>query len=84
MRINSTYPFCTSTWSQRAACVSLLIVLSSPCLAQKPTTLRRIEFVGLKKMTVPQAIEASGLKVGDPFNPEIGRASCRERVSSVV
>jgi outer membrane protein assembly factor BamA len=82
MRINSSYPFSTSTWGQLAAFVSLLIVLSSPCLAQKPTTLRRIEFVGLKRMTVPQAIEASGLKVGEPFTPEIVDAAADKLMQS--
>lgn len=66
------------TW----ALVSLLILIGSPCLAQQPTILRRIEFVGLRKMTVPQAIEASGLKVGDPFSPAIVDAAADKLMQS--
>jgi len=50
--------------------LTLLFVLSSPCAAQQPVTLRRIEFVGLKKLTGDQALKASGLKVGDPATRE--------------
>ncbi|MDX6443560.1 MAG: hypothetical protein QOH71_634 [Blastocatellia bacterium] len=62
--------------------MTLLILMSSPCLAQKPATLRRIEFVGLKKMTAVQAIESSGLKVGDPFTPEIVDAAAEKLMQS--
>jgi outer membrane protein assembly factor BamA len=58
------------------------MLLSSPGLAQKPATLRRIEFVGLKKMTAVQAIETSGLKVGDPFTPEIADAASEKLMQS--
>src|SRR5438046_2828732 len=57
MRKHRNHRFNVRAW----ALVSLLIVIGSPCLAQQPTILRRIEFVGLRKMTVPQAVEASGL-----------------------
>jgi outer membrane protein assembly factor BamA len=60
----------------------LLILLSSPGLAQKPATLRRIEFVGLKKMTPAQAIETSGLKIGDSFTPEIVDAAAEKLMQS--
>src|ERR1700720_75644 len=48
----------------------LLFIASTPCLAQQTLTLRKIEFVGLKKLTPPQAIEASGLKIGDSVTRE--------------
>jgi outer membrane protein assembly factor BamA len=60
----------------------LLVLLSSPGLAQKPATLRRIEFVGLKKVTPPQATETSGLKVGDLFTPEIVDAAAEKLMQS--
>lgn len=69
-------------FSFSALLVSLLIAVGPPCLAQQTTILRRIEFVGLKKMTVPQAIEASGLKVGDPFNPQIIDAAAEKLMQS--
>jgi outer membrane protein assembly factor BamA len=48
----------------------LCLLLSSVCLAQNPVTLRRIEFIGLKKLTSQQVLEASGLKVGDRVSPQ--------------
>ena len=80
MRNKSNYMFSLRTWGP--ALVILVIAMSSPCLAQKPTTLRRIEFVGLRKMTPAQAIEASGLKVGDPFTPEIVDAAADKLMQS--
>jgi outer membrane protein assembly factor BamA len=62
--------------------MSLLILISSPCLAQQQTILRRIEVVGLRKMTAPQAIEASGLKIGDPFTPAIVDAAAEKLMQS--
>jgi outer membrane protein assembly factor BamA len=62
--------------------LGLVLLGPPPCLAQKPATLRRIEFVGLRKMTAPQAIEASGLKVGDPFTPEIVDAAAEKLMQS--
>ncbi|HMJ24592.1 MAG TPA: POTRA domain-containing protein [Pyrinomonadaceae bacterium] len=86
MKENSSHPFSSRAWSKRAALpgilTTFLILLSSPCLAQKPPTLRRIEFVGLRKMTALQAIEASGLKVGDPFTPEIVDAAADKLMQS--
>jgi outer membrane protein assembly factor BamA len=59
---------------QRLAFVPLVLVLllvaSSPCPARQALTLRRIEFVGLKRLSPQQVIEASGLKVGDKVNQE--------------
>ncbi len=80
MRKQHNQPFSTLTWGPVLLC--LLIVISSPCSAQNQTTLRRIEFVGLKKMTVPQAIKASGLKVGDPFSPAIADAAADKLMQS--
>ena len=45
--------------------LALLLVSGSPCHAQQQVTLRKIEFVGLKRLTPQQVIDASGLKVGD-------------------
>jgi len=45
--------------------LALLLVSGSPCRAQQPVTLRRIEFSGLKRLPPQQVIDASGLKVGD-------------------
>jgi outer membrane protein insertion porin family len=42
-----------------------LLVSGSPCRAQQQVTLRKVEFVGLKRLTPQQVIDASGLKVGD-------------------
>ena len=50
--------------------LALLLVSSAPGRAQQPVTLRRIEFVGLKKLTGQQALDASGLKVGDNASRE--------------
>ncbi|MDX6383230.1 MAG: hypothetical protein QOK48_803 [Blastocatellia bacterium] len=78
IRMHSKLKFSART----SALMSLLIVISSPCLAQQPTILRRIEFVGLRKMTAPQALEASGLKVGDPFSPAIVDAAADKLMQS--
>ncbi len=51
--------------------LALLFGSGSVCAAQQPVTLRRIEFVGLKKLTQQQALDASGLKVGDVASPAI-------------
>lgn len=45
--------------------MTLLFIFAPPCQAQQQVTLRRIEFVGLKRLSPQQVIEASGLKVGD-------------------
>lgn len=45
--------------------MTLLFISASPCHAQQQVTLRRIEFVGLKRLSPQQVIEASGLRVGD-------------------
>jgi len=44
--------------------------------------LRRLEFVGLKKMTEQQAVNASGLKIGDPINPQIIDAAAEKLMQS--
>src|SRR5882672_6242147 len=62
--------------------LTLLFGLSSDGLAQKQTTLRRIEFVGLKKLTGQQVIDASGLKVGDPINPDVIDAAAEKLMQS--
>lgn len=45
--------------------VMTLLFVSAPCHAQQQVTLRKIEFIGLKRLTPQQVIDASGLKVGD-------------------
>jgi outer membrane protein assembly factor BamA len=50
--------------------------------AQKQVTLRKVEFVGLKKLTGQQVIEASGLKVGDQISPEIIDAAADKLIQS--
>lgn len=82
MRKHYNRLFSALTWGPLLLCS--LILMSSPCPAQNQTILRRIEFVGLKKMTVPQAIEASGLKVGDPFTPAIVDAAADKLMQSGV
>ena len=75
MRNTSSYHFNVRPWARSVAFVPVLLTLllapSSPCFAQKPTTLRRIEIVGLKKLSSEQVIAASGLKLGDPISPQI-------------
>jgi outer membrane protein assembly factor BamA len=62
--------------------LTLLLALSSDGLAQKQVTLRRIEFVGLKKLTGQQVIDASGLKVGDAINPDVIDAAAEKLMQS--
>ena len=66
--------------------VPLLLVLllgsSSMSSAQQALTLRRIEFVGLKRLSPPQVIEASGLKVGDKVDRERIDAAAAKLVQS--
>ena len=64
------------------ALLTLLFVLSSDGLAQQSVTLRRIEFVGLKKLTGQQVIDASGLKVGDMINTNIIDAAAEKLMQS--
>src|SRR6267143_1009293 len=75
MRNKLSYQFNIRHWVKSLKLATTLLTLlfwsSSPCLAQKQTTLRRIEFVGLKKLTGQQVIDASGLKVGDAINPDV-------------
>jgi outer membrane protein assembly factor BamA len=82
MKNQSSSHLSVRQWIHRTGCIALLLVLSSICLAQKPATLRRVEFVGLKKMTEQQAIDASGLKIGDPINPEIIDAAAEKLMQS--
>ncbi len=65
-----------------ATLLALLFVSSSPCRAQQPVTLRRIEFVGLKKLTAQQALDASGLKVGDKISPDVIDAAADKLMQS--
>ena len=62
--------------------LALLLVSSSPCAAQKPVTLQRIEFVGLRKLTSQEVIAASGLKVGDTVNQQIIDAAADKLMQS--
>jgi len=54
----------------------------SPCGAQKQFTLRRVEFVGLKKLSAQKVIGASGLKVGDLISPDIVDAAAEKLIQS--
>ena len=86
MREPSIYYVSVRQWAKvgalATALLTLLFVLSSDGLAQKQTTLRRIEFVGLKKLTGQQVIEASGLKVGDAFTPDLIDAAAEKLMQS--
>src|SRR5258707_5035358 len=64
--------------------VLLLFISAPPCAAQQSLTLRKIEFVGLKKLTAPQAIEASGLKVADTVTREAVDAAAEKLMQSGV
>ena len=64
------------------ALLALLFVSSSPGRAQQPTILRRIEFVGLKKLNRQQVLDASGLKVGDPASQAIFDAAADKLMQS--
>jgi outer membrane protein assembly factor BamA len=48
-----------------AVTVFVLIAFAPECSAQEKTTLRRVEIVGLQKLSPDQVIATSGLKVGD-------------------
>ena len=65
MRNTSNYYSNVWYWSGSVALMAVFMTLilasSSTCLAQKPTTLRRIEIVGLKKLSSDKVIAASGL-----------------------
>ena len=62
--------------------LALLLMSGSLCPAQQPVTLRRIEFVGLKRMTGQQAIDASGLKVGDKVSRDVIDAAADKLMQS--
>jgi outer membrane protein assembly factor BamA len=62
--------------------LALILITSSLCPAQQPPTLRRIEFVGLKRLTSQQALDASGLKVGDKVSREIFDAAADKLMES--
>src|SRR5258708_6200409 len=87
MRNKPSYHFNIRRWvkSLQLATTTLLTLLfwsSSPCLAQKQVTLRRVEFVGLKKLNGQQVIDTSGLKVGDTFSPDIIDAAAEKLMQS--
>ena len=65
-----------------ATLLTFLFMSSYPCRAQKKFTLRRVEFVGLKKLSPQKVIEASGLKVGDTINPDIIDAAAEKLIQS--
>ena len=65
-----------------AIVLALLLVSSTPCRAQQTVTLRRIEFVGLKRLTGQQVIDASGLKVGDNVTREAIDAAAEKLMQS--
>jgi outer membrane protein assembly factor BamA len=86
MRNTRGYHSKVQHWAGSVALVAVLLTLlfaaSSSSLAQKPATLRHIEFVGLKKLTSQQVIAASGLKIGDPINPQIIDAAADKLMQS--
>ncbi len=86
MRNTSSYYSLVRRWAKSiglaTAILTLLFLSTSPCQAQKQATLRRIEFVGLKKLTPQQVIEASGLKVGDTFALEVIDAAAEKLMQS--
>ena len=65
-----------------ATALLMLFSLISPCYAQNPLTLRRVEFVGLKKLTQQQAIDASGLKIGATVTPAVIDAAAEKLMAS--
>jgi outer membrane protein assembly factor BamA len=62
--------------------VLMLIFVSGSCPAQQNLTLRKIEFVGLNKLTATQAIETSGLKIGDNVSRESVDAAAEKLMQS--
>ena len=86
MRNTRSYYFTVGDWAKSiglaTAILTLVLLSTSPCQAQKQATLRRIEFVGLRKLTAQQVIEASGLKVGDTFTLEVIDAAAEKLMQS--
>ena len=64
------------------ALLMLLFPFISPCYAQNQLTLRRVEFVGLKKLSQQQAIDTSGLKIGTTVTPAIIDAAAEKLMAS--
>jgi outer membrane protein assembly factor BamA len=60
----------------------LLFTASYSCQGQETISLRKIEFVGLKKLTPEQAIQTSGLKVGDSVTRDIIDAAADKLMQS--
>ncbi len=65
-----------------ATLVTFLFMAGSPCRAQKQFTLRRVEFVGLKKLSAQKVIDTSGLKVGSTISPDIIDAAAEKLMQS--
>jgi outer membrane protein assembly factor BamA len=86
MRNTHNYHLSIRHWHQSlgltAIFVALLFVSSTPGRAQQPVTLRRIEFVGLKRLTAQQALDASGLKAGDSVTREAIDAAAEKLMQS--
>ncbi len=86
MRNTRSYHLSGRRWHKSlgltAIFVALFFVSSTPCRAQQPVTLRRIEFVGLKRLTAQQVIDASGLKVGDNVTREAIDAAAEKLMQS--
>jgi outer membrane protein assembly factor BamA len=86
MRNTHIYHLSVRHWHQSlgltAIFVALLFVSSTPGRAQQPVTLRRIEFVGLKRLTAQQAMDASGLKAGDSVTREAIDAAAEKLMQS--
>ena len=64
------------------ALLMLLFLSISPCHAQNQLTLRRVEFVGLKKLSQQQAIDTSGLKIGATVTPAVIDAAAEKLMAS--
>ena len=86
MRNTHNYHLSIRHWHQSlgltAIFVALLFVSSTPGRAQQPVTLRRIEFVGLKRLTAQQVMDASGLKAGDSVTREAIDAAAEKLMQS--
>src|SRR5258708_38363747 len=65
-----------------ATFLTFVFMSNSPCRAQKQFTLRRVEFVGLKKLSPQKGIDASGLKVGSTVSPDIIDAAAEKLMQS--
>lgn len=62
--------------------ISLIVLATTGILAQSGQKIARIEAEGLQTMTTETVIATSGLKIGEPFSPELTDASAERLVNS--